>query len=313
MKHRKMIRKILTLLCAAVLVTVLSLPTFAMALFVEPPTGKSVALEVEPNASVDEVKAAVFEKTGISAENQILSFDGRVLENGFRLSDYSIQKESILHLTVAEDTEKSDLSVTLTDNGEKDIGVYVKYVDNTEWNTVLTDENGNGTDTLPDGTEVEITGADNAEGRLVIDLITEKDALEWISGVTDGKVKTSKAFHIYYLDESGNIKKADGITVTVKSEDALQNATVYSLNTEGNTTGLEFSQMDGTVTFTVNGDPYYIIGEKVSTAPWHNAQTGDDSHMVLWTVLLIVSACAFAGTAFYGKKKKLLADQTNNK
>ena len=31
-----------------------------------------------------------------------------------------------------------------TDGEQKDIGVYVKYVDNTVWNTVPTDEDGEG-------------------------------------------------------------------------------------------------------------------------------------------------------------------------
>ena len=85
-----------------------------------------------------------------------------------------------------------------TDGEQKDIGVYVKYVDNTVWNTVPTDENGEGSTTLPDGTEVGISDADKTQGQLVIDPITDKEALDWINSVTDGKVKAPQAFHIYY-------------------------------------------------------------------------------------------------------------------
>ena len=83
-----------------------------------------------------------------------------------------------------------------TDTEQKGIGVYVKYVDNTVWNTVPTDEDGEGSATLPDGTEIEISNADKTKGQLVIDPITDKEALDWINSVTDGKVKTPQAFHI---------------------------------------------------------------------------------------------------------------------
>ena len=98
-----------------------------------------------------------------------------------------------------------------TDTEQKDIGVYVKYVDNTVWNTVPTDEDGDGSATLPDGTEVGISDADKTKGQLVIDPITDKEALDWINSVTDGKVKAPQAFHIYYLDDTGNMINADGI------------------------------------------------------------------------------------------------------
>ena len=84
-----------------------------------------------------------------------------------------------------------------TDTEQKDIGVYVKYVDNTVWNTVPTDEDGEGSATLPDGTEVGISDADKTEGRLVIDPISEKAARDWIAGVPDGKMTAPQAFHIY--------------------------------------------------------------------------------------------------------------------
>lgn len=194
-----------------------------------------------------------------------------------------------------------------TDNPRKDIGVYVKYVDNAGWNTVSTDENGKGTDTLPDGTVIEIIGADSIKGNLIIDPITEKEALDWIGGITDGKVKNLRAFHIYYLDNNGNMKEADGVTVTIKSKDAPQNSAVYSLNTDGKAAQLDFVAKDGAISFTVNGNPYYVIGEKVgtSTLPEGNLpQTGDNSHMALWVAPLLVSGGALIATAVYGKKRK---------
>lgn len=152
-----------------------------------------------------------------------------------------------------------------TDNSKKDIGVYVKYVDNTVWNTVPTDEKGEGSATLPDGTEVGISDADKTKGQLVIDPITDKEALDWTAGVTDGKVRAPQAFHIYYLDNNGNLINADGVSVSMKPGDTLQNLGVYSLKSDGSLSLLSADVKNGTITFTTDGSPYYVLGEKDST------------------------------------------------
>lgn len=152
-----------------------------------------------------------------------------------------------------------------TDNSKKDIGVYVKYVDNTVWNTVPADEKGEGSATLPDGTEVGISDADKTKGQLVIDPITDKEALDWTAGVTDGKVRAPQAFHIYYLDNNGNLINADGVSVSMKPGDTLQNPGVYSLKSDGSLSLLSADVKNGTITFTTDGSPYYVLGEKDST------------------------------------------------
>ena len=152
-----------------------------------------------------------------------------------------------------------------TDTEPKDIGVYVKYVDNTVWNTVPTDEDGEGSATLPDGTEIEISNADKTKGQLVIDPITDKEALDWINSVTDGKVKAPQAFHIYYLDNNGNLINADGVSVSMKPGNTLQNPVVYSLKSDGSMELPSADVKNGTITFTTDGSPYYVLGEKDST------------------------------------------------
>ena len=49
--------------------------------------------------------------------------------------------------------------------GHTEISVYAKYVDNTDFTVILTDDNGGGSITLPDGTEISVGGADEANGR----------------------------------------------------------------------------------------------------------------------------------------------------
>ena len=95
---KRAVKKLLCLAVALCTLFALTLQASAMQIFVKTLTGKHITLEVEPTDRIEDVRAKIQEKTGVLSDRQQLIFAGKELENGNTLQDYSIQKDSTLHL-----------------------------------------------------------------------------------------------------------------------------------------------------------------------------------------------------------------------
>ncbi len=76
---------------------------FSMEIYVRIPSGSTITLDVEPADTIDNLKALIENQEGIPADQQILYFNGLLLEDNNTLAHYNIIKFSFLDLTLLND------------------------------------------------------------------------------------------------------------------------------------------------------------------------------------------------------------------
>lgn len=157
------------------------------------------------------------------------------------------------------------------ENPSGDGDVHAIYTENTPWNEVPLDENGSGSAQLPDGTDVSVDDADSSR-RLIIDPITEQEALDWISGVMGEKYEDLLAYNIYYL-ENGEAYPAEGVRVTISAERDF----TFSLKTDGTSNGLLTDFGSANMTFKTDGSPFYVLCTEAADDSSNSSDVSSDA------------------------------------
>ena len=145
--------------------------------------------------------------------------------------------------------------------------VYAVYTEDVPWNSVPVDDDGNAVIDFPDGTSVKIENADK-DKNLVVDQVTEKEALDWLNSVMGKKSENTVAFHIYYID-GDSILPANGIKVTIN----IDKDQVNSVKGDGTVSSLKCEESDAEISF-VTDAPFYVLGTK---APESSSDISPDS------------------------------------
>lgn len=109
-------------------------PSYSMQIFVKAPSGKHITLEVESTDRIEDVKEKISDKEGIDVKQICLSYLGKELKDGNTLQDYSIQKDTTIHMTIKPVTLNiSDGAIKITptgytQNGGDEIAFTGKYI-----------------------------------------------------------------------------------------------------------------------------------------------------------------------------------------
>ena len=69
-----------------------------MQIFVKIENGRTIAIEVSPMDTIDNVKAKIRDKEGLAPDSYTLQYNKKEVEEGRTLNDYDIRNESTLYL-----------------------------------------------------------------------------------------------------------------------------------------------------------------------------------------------------------------------
>ena len=162
----------------------------------------------------------------------------------------------VLALSIPSGAYAAEAKLDDNNNTTANGNVYAVYTEDVPWNSVPVDDDGNAVIDFPDGTSVKIENADK-DKNLVVDQVTEKEALDWLNSVMGKKSENTVAFHIYYID-GDSILPANGIKVTIN----IDKDQVNSVKADGTVSSLKCEESDAEISFVTDDAPFYVLGTK---------------------------------------------------
>lgn len=141
-------------------------------------------------------------------------------------------------------------------------------------------------------------------------LLRVRHAWTWFESCMKSHGSKLYPMEIYFLDQDGNRQEVTiGITVTVQSPTAYTKPIACSLSTGGKVNTLSSKTDGGKISFSTDGNRYYVLTEKnTGNTPGTDTpgshQTGDTSKIYLWTAVVGISLLLLILLLLWKWKKK---------